>query len=140
MAAALAAQVLGPAVIAQSAGLHAREGDRASPHAVTVMDRRGIDLRSHKARPLTEGLIANAGQIVAMTVRHKQSVQRLYPEHQAKVYLWSEWEKLLAGETSGKTPITEIADPWGGPLELYEYCAAAMEEILRRVKTFGKLG
>jgi protein-tyrosine phosphatase len=56
-------------VMVMSAGVAAMSGGRASPQAVEVMSRIGMDLSLHETQPLTEPLARYADVILTMTSR-----------------------------------------------------------------------
>ena len=55
---------------AESAGLAAYPGDAPPPDAVAVARELGLDLSSHRARPLTTELLDQAEVVVGMTAAH----------------------------------------------------------------------
>ena len=101
-------------VVAISAGLAAMMGGRASTEAVVVLKRKGIDLSAHESQPLTEQLVRHADKILVMTRSHRQAVLNEWPDAAERVHL------LCHGGG-------DIADPIGGPPELYERCAAQIQ-------------
>ena len=96
-------------VVAASAGLAAMMGGRASAEAVVVLKRMGIDLSTHESQPLTEPLVRSADLILAMTRGHRQAIISEWPDAADRVRLVCH---------SG----ADVADPIGGPPELYERC------------------
>ena len=113
-------------IVAESAGIDAFEGESASPQAVEVMRRRGIDLNTHVARRLTLPMLEGADLVVTMTVAQRERVLQLGPEFGEKVFLFSELAD--AGD------MTDVADPWCGSVERYEECAVIMEGFLERMQ------
>ena len=97
-------------VMVLSAGIAALADSPASLEAVDVLASRGIDLSSHASQPVTARLIRFADLIHAMTRGHRAALIAQWPELVDRVC-------LLAQDG------TEIADPIGGPLELYRRCA-----------------
>ena len=55
---------------AESAGLAAYPGDPPTPDAVAVAREFGLDVSSHRARPLTTELLDEAEVVVGMTAAH----------------------------------------------------------------------
>lgn len=116
-------------VKAISAGLAAVEGDKATPQAIEVMKRRGIDLSGHRARNVDASLIEEADLILTMTRRHKSILSSMYPEAVSKTHVLRAYaEGGMSGEES-----TEISDPFGQPVEVYESCARQLEEIIAKL-------
>jgi len=67
-------------------------------------------------------------------------IDRLYAEHQLRQALGEtlpEEDRARLSELQRKMPDLDIADPYGGPPELYERCADEIDEALR--KSLGKL-
>jgi len=105
-------------VIVMSAGIAAMMGGRASPEAVTIGDRLGFDLRNHESQPLTPQLVRHADLILTMTRSHREAIVAEWPEAGQRTHA------LVQGGGN-------VADPIGGPIELYEQCAAQMKRELR---------
>lgn len=104
-----------------SAGVAAMDGAPASPEAVKVLDRSGIDIADHASRFVTEELLADSLVVLAMTENHRQAIRERYPDIEAPV--------LLMREPLGEEPL-EISDPVGGPLELYTGVRDQMVEAI----------
>ena len=97
-------------VIVLSAGIAAAMGGRPSPEAVKVMAEHGLDLSNHESQPLTEQLARNADLLLVMTRSHRQAILAEWPETADRVHLLCK---------SGQ----DVADPVGGPVEVYRRCA-----------------
>lgn len=100
-----------------SAGLAAFQGDRASPQAVEVMERRGLDLSCHSSQPLTEQLLALADIVLTMTRGHRDAILAKFPEAADRVHTL----RIDGGD---------IADPVGAPVDAYESCAHQIDSQL----------
>lgn len=74
-----------------SAGTGARSGDSAAQNAIEVMAKEGIDLRQHRARPITPEMIANADLVLTMTLEQKNTVLKILPSANKKVFTLSEF-------------------------------------------------
>src|SRR5690606_23801828 len=70
-----------------SAGVFALGGSPAAEHAVTAMQKYGLDLSRHKSRQLTDTLIQEADVIICMTRAHRQAVLDMAPAAHKKVIL-----------------------------------------------------
>lgn len=106
----------------RSAGVWAAEGRPASPYAIQVMARRGIDISGHRAHGLTRADIEKADVILAMASEHVEAIETLLPQYKPKVHLLSE----MAGHRY------DIPDPGGGPLYEYLQCADELEDLIER--------
>ncbi|HEY5312970.1 MAG TPA: Sua5/YciO/YrdC/YwlC family protein, partial [Pirellulales bacterium] len=104
-------------VIVMSAGIAAMMGSRPSPEGVTVMADMGIDMSAHESQPLTEQLVRHADLILTMTRSHRQAILAEWPEA-------AERTRLVCNDGS------DVADPVGGPADLYRRCAAQIGEQL----------
>ncbi len=104
----------------KSAGLAAVPGQSASPLAIQVMARRGLDLRHHRAQPVTDALLQWADLILVMEEDHIRAVRQRWPHLTTPIRLISQ----LAGEPH------DIPDPYGGTLQDYEATATRLEHIL----------
>ena len=109
-------ELAGRGVELRSAGTSGGGGCGASPHAVTVTARRGIDLSGHASKALTADMVHQADVILTMTRSHRTRVVDLVPSAHERV-------SLLLGEQ-------DVQDPIGGSEEEYEQCAKAIEEGL----------
>lgn len=96
---------------ASSAGVAAPAGMPASPGAVEARAERDIDLRPHRSRPLTPGLVDAAERIVVMTAAHRDEVQRRFPGAAGKVCLLTSFGPGGSGE--------DLPDPIGASLFVY---------------------
>lgn len=113
---------LDPQGSVESAGIAAREGDRAAEMAQRAMSRRGISLETHRARKVTGDMLRKADLVLVMSPHHRESLAERYPELAAKI-------RLLAAEAGEGD--TGIPDPYGGGLEIYEETADRLEAYLR---------
>ena len=104
-------------VLVISAGIAALADSPASAEAVDVLASRGLDLSGHASQPVTDRLIRFADLILTMTRGHREALIAQWPELVDRVC-------LLAQDG------TEIADPIGGPLELYRRCADQIDSHL----------
>ena len=107
-------------VIVMSAGVAAGASDAATPEAVQVMADRGLDLTAHITQSLNVHLVQHADLIFTMTQAHRQSIVSYWPQAAERTF-------LLGGDR------VDIADPIGGPRELYRSCADQIEAAIRRM-------
>ncbi len=104
----------------QSAGVWARDGDRASDGATTVLGQRGISLQDHRSQAMTSELLEDASIVLVMEEEHRRSLFYLEPKHLRKVFLLTE----MAGHSE------DISDPYGGPLEGYAATVAELDRLI----------
>jgi protein-tyrosine-phosphatase/tRNA A37 threonylcarbamoyladenosine synthetase subunit TsaC/SUA5/YrdC len=106
--------------IVASAGLAAMLGSGPTPQATEVLSRRKIDLTLHESRPVTDRLIQQADRVFTMTRAHREAILNEYPEAADRVHVLS--------RTGG-----DISDPFGNAVEVYERCAAEIEQNLLHI-------
>lgn len=97
-------------LLVASAGVSAFGGDPASHGALEAIRGFGCSLEKHQSTQLNSRLIEQADLILAMGQRHRSVIVSQWPEVASKVY-------LVASDGS------EISDPFGGPLDVYQRCA-----------------
>jgi tRNA threonylcarbamoyl adenosine modification protein (Sua5/YciO/YrdC/YwlC family) len=101
-------------VIVQSAGLSAMSGGGAAAEAIDVIAAMGLDLGPHESQPLTGQMVRYADMIFPMTRSHRQAILSQWPEAASRT-------ELLAVDQS------DIADPIGGPPDVYRRCAEQLQ-------------
>lgn len=106
-----------------SAGTDAVPGVPATPEAVDVMRRYGLDLSGHRARAVAPEHVGGTRLILTMTRRHLDALADRYPEAADRVF-------TLRGY-SGLAP-EDISDPIGQGFAAYERAAAEIEEAVAR--------
>ncbi len=111
-----------------SAGVAARNGDRASPHSVTALKKVGLDISDHRSRGLTPELLSQASAVFVMTESHRAIIQAMFEPMPQNIYLLREFMPPEADK--------QIADPYGGPLPLYEQCRDEIVEAIPSVLKF----
>jgi len=104
-------------VSAESAGVAAAPGDGAAPNAERALrEARGLSLRSHTPRDVSEADLTAAERIVAMS---PEVARRLRDDH---------------GLAPDAVVTWAIPDPYGGSLADYRWCleeiSAALDDLL----------
>jgi len=95
----------------------------AEPHAITVCRERGIDIRDHRSRALTQELVAWADRILVMEWTHAEAIAMLDPSAADKI--------VHLGPLVG---VAEIADPYGSWfVGAYRQTRDLLESAIRRV-------
>jgi protein-tyrosine phosphatase len=106
-----------PPVVALSAGTSAMAGGGASHEAMATMAQYGLDLRHHQSCPLTHRMASHADLILTMTSGHRQAILARWPELAGKMFLLSR---------DGR----DVADPFGGSIEVYRQSASQIDRFL----------
>lgn len=102
-------------VLVMSAGIAASTGAGPTPEAVQVMADLGLDLTGHVPQQVTERLVRHADAIFTMTQGHRQALVANWPDIAQRTFLLNH---------------LDIADPIGGPRELYRRCAEQIQEAI----------
>lgn len=149
----------GSAVRPESAGTEGwhRSGMDGSTRA--VLEQLGGDGRGFTARPLTEGLVAEAALVLGLAREHREAAVRLAPSAMRRCFTLKEFVRLAAGVPGGEglaaeggfdamvaavaarrgaataLPAAEddIADPVGMPREILDACAREIDGTVRRL-------
>lgn len=114
-----------------SAGSSARDGQPASPLAITVAKAKSLDLSNHQAKLLNRTLVKEADLIVAMGSNHRETVGIIEPSAREYTYLLTDF----CDDEDG-----DVIDPIGMGEESYEKTFALIEKCVRamgeQLKTF----
>jgi protein-tyrosine-phosphatase len=120
LAARVAELRLHDSITAASLGTYAIDGLAADPKAIRVMQERGLDLRNHRSRLLTETNIQVHRRVLVMENSHKEALQYEFPAQASSVFLLSE----MIGHQF------EIPDPVGKPIQEFRKTAELLNEII----------
>lgn len=114
-----------------SAGVAARKGERVSENSLVALKKVGIDIAKHTSQPLTQEMLDEAMLVLCMTETHRAMIQLQADPAPKNLHLFREFMPVGSDR--------EIADPFGGPLKLYELCrdelVEAVPSIVAHVKT-----
>jgi len=128
MAVALAARELEKAGIKDitvwSAGTCTVPGLPASKHAVAAMEEMGIDIKNHRSASLDEKMLEESDLILTMTENQRQAMLAFTPAARKKVFTLAEY---AVGDTG-----MDIADPYGGDLDMYRRSAGQIAGLVAR--------
>ena len=102
-----------------SAGIAAMAGGGPTPEAVQVVAEKGLDLSGHVSQPLSDRLVQHADLIFTMTRGHRDAIVGHWPVAAGRTF-------VLAGDQE------DVADPIGGPRELYKRCSEQIESAIKR--------
>ena len=104
-------------VLVLSAGIAAAPGGRAATEAIAIMNERGLDLSQHESQPLSDRLVRYADLIITMTRGHREAIVNHWPDAAPRTFILS--------RNRG-----DVADPIGGPADLYRKCADQIDAYL----------
>jgi protein-tyrosine phosphatase len=105
-----------------SAGTWAAQTRGASQFSIDVMGDRGIDIRTHQSRMVTEEMLERADLVLCMESGHVEALRAEFPRQADKIFLLTEMVGLRYS----------ISDPYGQPREEYERMAEAVESLLNQ--------
>ena len=111
--------------IIHSAGTHAIEGLPAEQYAIDAVQTYGVDISTHRSRPLDRGMMNNNSLILVMTNQHLDFIQNYTRGQSANSH-------LLCGFRAGDD-LVDIPDPYGGSLHTYRECALMIYGCLKRL-------
>jgi len=92
----------------RSAGLAAMVGYPADDKVQLLLARRGIDVSAHRGVQVNRDLLYWADLILVMEDEHRWELRRREPSTAGKIFLLGHWIQ------------TQIADPYGAPLPVFE--------------------
>jgi protein-tyrosine-phosphatase len=105
-----------------SAGTWTTDGQRVSENSVRAMASRGLDIRKHRSKGVSEAYLKLFDLILVMEPEHKEALRIEFPEIAAHVFLLSEF--------SG--PAVAVEDPYGASVEMYLQTAEIIDDYLKR--------
>lgn len=121
-----------------SAGISAFEGQRANENAIKVLDDKGIDIKNHRARQLTEEIIKDSDLILTMTGSHKKLILNVLPEYSHKIYTLKEYALKVNNESTDNLNL-DIDDPYGMDIRIYEETANEIQgQLLKIIKAIDR--
>jgi len=97
----------------RSAGVWAANGRPASPYAIQVMARRGIDISDHRAHSLTQADVEEADLILVMASEHAEVIETLLPQYKLK---------NSPPKRDGGTPLRHTRPRWRPPVRISSVC------------------
>jgi len=116
----------------RSAGTYAGAGFPASSNAIEALRELGIALDGHHSQPLTTELVQQADLIVTMTAGHRFEILQGFPEVGNRVF-------LIKSFGTSKVP-ADIADPFGGSLNIYKKTRDEIDQALSDLILFIRAG
>jgi len=105
-----------------SAGVAARDGEPVSENSVLALKKVGLDISRHRSQALTQRMLDDALAVLCMTESHRAMIEVQADPVPRNLFLFREF---LPGAAD-----TEIGDPYGGPLRIYE---AARDEMVESI-------
>lgn len=113
-----------------SAGVSALAGEPVSANSVAALKKVGLNVSSHRSQPLNQEMLDQAALVLCMTESHRAMIQRQGNPPPKNLFLFREFMPKAAS--------SEIPDPYGGPLKLYEAARDEMVEAIPSLVEFIK--
>ncbi len=113
-----------------SAGVAARPGEAVSENSVYALKKVGVDISKHRARALTQQMLDEALAVLVMTQGHRMAIELQAAPVPLHLHLFRDFMPPPSSK--------EIADPFGGPLKIYEQSRDEMVEAIPSVVAFLK--
>lgn len=108
-----------------SAGTGAVVGSGVAPHIDYELDARGVQYGSHKAKQVTEKMIAESALVLVMEREHLRWLVHEWPQYRSKIHLLGQMARMQKGAGRRADPVAfmqqhveeptkadEIADPY----------------------------
>jgi len=108
---------------AESAGLLALPGNSVTFLAQKVAAEYGVDLSGHRAKRLSQELVARFELILVMEKSHKDELLAEFPEAGDKTFLIRRFARFGPRERG-------IADPYGLQYDAYRFCYLDIEDAV----------
>lgn len=120
------------------AGITAINGKKATAQAINTMEKRGINISSHKAKQVTPELLLKADLILTMSVSNLDAVVKMVPQVIERTFTLKQFASGLDKDGDTSCADLDIVDPVGKDLGFYQKCAEEIEEnlikLLRRLE------
>lgn len=119
-------------------------GQPATIPTIQVMAGHDIDVTSHESKPVTGKLIEEASLVLTMTGEHSRILTSTYPGHRRKIFALGDLvaslraEKRLPDDGGSAAADNDIADPYGGTTQDYEFTSEIIsgyvDELISAIK------
>lgn len=123
-----------PQLNVKSAGVFASNGVPANQNATLALQEKGIT-HHHSSQQVTDELLDWADAVLTMTVQHKQQLIINHPDFQEKYDTLIEYTST-PDEVEESHPLDrnlDIADPFGGNLQMYRTTRSMLEDQIDRL-------
>lgn len=112
-----------PDLNVKSAGVFASDNAPASPEVAVALDKIDIQFQ-HRSQMVNAPLLAWADLVLTMTENHRYQLTNSYPQYSQKIFT------LIQYTTDNKEQQNDIADPFGGDVNVYEQTAKQLEQYI----------
>jgi protein-tyrosine-phosphatase len=115
------------------AGIAVINGKNATAQAISIMQKRGINISSHKAKQITPELLLEADLIITMCGSNLDAVVKMVPRVIEKAFTLKQFALGLDSDGGTSCADLDVVDPVGKDLGFYQKCAEEIEENLRKL-------
>lgn len=109
-----------------SMGIHGLDQQPASSLAKDICAENGIDISSHRSRPLVFDELNEADLVFTMDFVQQEFIQMFFPSLRQKVFLLGAWPQKPSRKSI-------IKDPIGGSVKVYKKTFDSIYENIRRI-------
>jgi protein-tyrosine phosphatase len=109
-----------------SMGTHGLENAEASAFSQQLCLENGIDISSHRSRPLVPHELVKSSLILVMEIVHYEFIHSFFPIVKEKSYMLKSWPS--AGSSKHN-----VKDPIGGTQKLYKKIYKEIDENIERI-------
>lgn len=106
-----------PELVISSAGIGALVGKPADATALELLQEQKIDASAHKARQVTEDMLAKADLVLAMEEKHLKRLYEIAPQARGKAFLLGKW---IDGQT--------VPDPYRQQRPAFEHAYKLIDQ------------
>ncbi len=104
-----------------SGAISTLEGQPASKNAVRAMAEVDIDIQNHRSANIHADLLSEADLVLTMTAAHKQAIIHFFgDDFELKTHALLDYVGLGG----------DVADPYGGDIEVYRSCRDQLQEAI----------
>lgn len=113
----------------RSAGIRADASNFPPVEAVAAAETFGVDLRSHKTRPVDSDLLGSTDMVVSMEAWHHKYLLETYPEFSGRLFLLPLFDVKMDNPWD-QYSIYNIRDPYGKELAVFMECFRRIERCI----------
>ena len=113
-----------------SAGVSAYGGSTASPETMAILTEKKAPIDGFASRMVDDEILEEASHVFCLTSGHFRMLQQMFPEHQDKLYLVTEFAEI-DGQVGG-----DISDPIGCGRRAYEEVARQLDTSITGILGF----
>lgn len=109
-----------------SCGTNTYGGERATQNAIQAIAKYGVNMENHRSTNISDLDLSTYDLIICMTENHKDMVLFKYPNIKEKIFTLKEYVY--------NDPIyTDIDDPWGYDISVYNSCAKEIVDCVDKL-------